>query len=187
MVNVDVSKVRSVEKIYSDVLTEMDENNLTLLDEFNQLYDNWNDNRAEKMKSSFTLEKNRIIRLLDDIRNQYKIYQYIDKSYSIYGNKISCNLDNYTYIMDKIDIVIEQLKFVRDQYRDLGDISFYAKAYLIYDEMEVLDDLISHFINLKSEIKEKFKYVEDVEKNITDLVDNNNIEVFVANNYESEE
>ena len=187
MVNVNVDNLKSITSEYSNTLKKEKENNSNIYKSFNELPKYWHDTHSEKMASSYNTEKQRIIRLTEDIEKQLEIYKYLENSYSVLGNKIMCDKDNVSYVLSKLDIVIDQLDYVKYQYDNLGDISFYPRAYLIYNEREEVVRLKNSFIGIKNSIQNEFKYVDDIEKAVSDMVDKCSVEQFIANNYECED
>lgn len=187
MINVNVEKLKSAQTEYSNALKREKLNNNSIFQGFNNLTKYWHDTHIDKMSSNYNSEKQRIIRLAEDIGKQIEIYKYLVDSYSVLGNNIMCDKDNASYIISKIDIVIDQLDYVKYQYDNLGDISFYPRAYLIYNERDEVSSLKNSFVSIKNNIQNKFKYIDDVEKNVSSLVDQSTVEQFIANNYECEE
>ena len=187
MINVNVSKLKNVVNEYNNILKKEDNNNANIIQAFTSLSKNWKDERSSNMLSNFNTEKNRIIRLMDDMNKQLNIYSYLEGSFNIFGNKIMCDIDNVSYVYSKLDIIIDQLSYIKALYNNLGDISFYPGAYIIYNQRDEVSNLLTSFKSLKSTIQKEFKYISEIEKNVSDMVDKNQVEVFVCNNYESEE
>ena len=66
-------------------------------------------------------------------------------------------------------------------------IKWFIKSLILSLILLYLINFIGSFINIKNNIQNKFKYVDDIEKNVASLVDQTTVEQFIANNYECEE
>lgn len=186
MVEVDINKIKNVISGYSEIIKQLEEDNNVLINEFNEMQKYWNDQNRIKLSTSFNLEKKRILNLEQNIKDQLKVYRYIEENYAKIGKKVKCNLDNQKLLINKLDNVIDKVKSIIDDYDNLGSISFYSRAYLIRNQEYELQKILDSLEVLKSELNNKFSQINNIEKQLSGVLPNMKVEYFVANNYESE-
>ena len=187
MVEIDIKKIKNVISDYNDIIEELEEDNTILINKFNELQNYWNDQNRIKLSTNFKYEKQRILNLENNIKEQQKVYKTIESNYEKIGNKIKCNLDNQDLLNNKIDIVIDKISSIINEYNNLGDISFYSKSYLIYNQKDNMKDSLSILKKLKTELNNKLSQIRDIEQQISELLSTIKVENIIANNYESED
>lgn len=187
MVEVDLLKLSSVVENYRDILKKIDNNNTDIIFNFNQIAKNWHDYRSIRMQSNFALEKARIIRLYDNIKDQAAIYETLYKEYKLLGKKIKCNLDNKDFINDKINNIIQLVNTIINQYNNLGNISFYDRSYIVNNNKKEMNKILRSIKNVKSKINDKYRRIEEIEKIVSERISYIEVERFVLNNYEGED
>ncbi len=186
MVEVDLKKIRSVISNYSDILKQLEDNNTVIIHKFDELSRFWNDHNRVNLSSSFNMERQRILRLEGNVKAQQAIYKYLEKEYEKIGRKVKCNLDSRDLLNSKLDSIIKKIENIIDRYDNLGDISFYSRAYLIYEQKKEMKVALNSFKTIKKDLNKKFKQISNIEKQVSDLLNAIKVETFVANNYESE-
>ena len=187
MVNVDVPKLREIKIEFDKVIENTEKNDNNVVHYFNELSELWQDNNSVRLYDSFNAEKNKYSLLLNDMKKYSNIYSTLIDGYGFFGNKIKCDESNSSYVLYKIDVIIEQLKYLNVLYDNIGDISFYHNSGLIYDEKEQINSMLDFFTNLRNNIDSDIKSIINIEKNVSDLLENVSIEKFIVNNYECEE
>lgn len=187
MIEVNISNLEEIISNYNEIIKKIEENNSNIIQNFNDLSKNWKDEKNQRLTSNFNLEKHRIIKLEDNVKEQLSVYKYIEAGYKELGNKIKCNLNSRDLINSKLDDIINTLNVILSQYNSLGDISFYPKANIIYNQKKEIRTVLTSFNNIKENINSKFDKVEEIEKTVAEYVSKFNIETFILNNYEGEE
>lgn len=186
MIEVNIEKLNDLLVSYDNFIKQLDDNNFELISEFNIIKKYWHDQRCINMYSSFELEKNRIIKNVDNIKKQEDLYRYIMTEYKSLGNKIRCDLDKKDTVIEKINLVIENLNTIIGQYNNIGDIGFYRGAHKIRSQKKKLQNVLDSFNNMKDELIEKYHEISEIESNIQEKLTDLKIECFSYNNYESE-
>lgn len=181
MINVNASQIKKIADEFDITFKDEEKNSSKTIHEIESLKNNWNDEHIIPYFDSFQTEKGRIIRLNDGICKQKSLYRYVYNRYIRLGNNIKCNLDGIDYVNYWLDVIIDQLEFVISQYRDLGDISWFPKSYLIYNEWDKLYYIRESFINIKNSINYNFNYVRETENGIHNLNSKIKIEKFKRN------
>ena len=117
MIEVNVLELKNILISYRDILKRIDSNNEDIIFNFNDLSKKWHDQKSIKLQGSIALEKGRIEKLSENIKNEYSIYYTLYKEYKKLGNKIKYSLDNKDYVKgrinmldDKIGMVVEKVK-----------------------------------------------------------------------------
>ncbi|MBR2678536.1 MAG: hypothetical protein IKE63_03880 [Bacilli bacterium] len=187
MVEIDLKKIRSIISNYNDILDQLKDNNTDVIHQFNELTKVWNDQKRLRLTSNFNLEQRRILRLENNVIQQINIYKYLEKEYEKIGRKVKCNLDARDLLNEKLDRIINKLNSIINNYENIGNISFYSRAYLIYNQKRDMKSILKSFENIKKDLNNKFEQIEDVEKQVSEALSSVKVETFVANNYESED
>jgi len=186
MIEVDINKLNDLLAAYDNYLKQLDKNNLEIITEFNEIRNFWHDQKCINMYSSFELEKKRIIRNAENIKKQEKVYSYIVQKYKKYGQQLRLNMTRVDNVIDKMNEVIKDLKWMIDRYENLGYIDFYPRAYLIRQQRKSLSHILSSYEDMKDDFVTKKNDIKEIENSIQEMASANNIENFSYNNYESE-
>lgn len=186
MIEVDIDKIKSIINNYENIIKKIEQNNTDIIRNFDLLTRTWKDTRINNMTTSFNLEKQRIIRLENNIKDELSIYKLIEIGYEKLGTKIKCNLDSKDLINNKLDNIISTLSDIIYAFNNLGDISFYPRANLIYSSRNEIENILELFKAIKENINDKFTTIIEIEKNISEKLNSIRIEKFILNNYESE-
>ena len=75
-------------------------------------------------------------KLLTSLRSHLNLYKYVYNNYQTIGEKISCDITQKDFNIEKINNNILNLEKIINKYNNLGDISFYNKSSFIKNEQE---------------------------------------------------
>ena len=185
MIEVDISKLTDLIESYEEYIRQMDKNNLELIEEFNAIRQFWHDQKCINMYSSFELEKKRIIKNAENIKSIENIYKFIRHKYKQFGTKLTFNTKKYDKVIEKIDKVRNELKWILNRYDNL-DYNFYPKANIINNQKNSLSNLLDSFDEIREDIVNNYKTIKNIENEVQEMSSSLNIELFSFNNYESE-
>lgn len=186
MIEVDVSILNDLIKSYSSTLKKIEQNNTDIIHNFNELNKYWQDTNISKLKSSSNLEEQRMLKLEEDIKLQLDFYSYVSIEYKKIGDKIKCNLEARDLIDNKIGNIIDLINNILNQYNDLGDISFFDRAYQVENQRNEVSCLLETFKDIRSNIYNKFETIKNIEATLEDRLKDVEVQMFLLNNYESE-
>lgn len=85
MIEVRVKELEVIVNKYNNILEQLNENNTDLFGCFTDISKYWNDDRKNNFYTSYKLEKNRIIKLTDNIKAVKEVYEYLYNEYSAFG------------------------------------------------------------------------------------------------------
>lgn len=187
MLEVDLKKLRGVISDYKNILDQLENNNTDIIYQFNELTKYWQDQKMISLTSSFNLEKRRVLNLERNVKQQLNIYRYLENEYEKIGRKVKCNLDSKDLLNDKLDSIINKINSIINRYDNLGDISFYSRAYLIREQKKEMKSVLNSFKTIKKDINNKFSKIEDIENQVAAALENIKVETFAVNHYEGEE
>ena len=185
MIEVDINKLNDLIESYEELIKQIDKNNEDIVAEFYNIKKYWHDQKCINMYSSFELEKKRIIKNAENIKKQENIYKYIKQQYKVFGEKIKINLGKYDKIIEKINLVKSDIKWLIERYHNL-DKDFYPRDYVLNNQCAKLERMKDSLDNIKEKIKNDYNKMNNIESNIQEMISNNRIENFSFNNYESE-
>jgi len=186
MIEVDTTLLKDLVKSYSIALKKLEQNNTDIIHNFNELNKYWQDNDITRLNSSSQLEIQRMLKLEDNIRLQLDFYSYLEIEYKKIGNTIKCNLENRNLIDSKIGNIIDQINDILEQYNNLGDISFYDRAYVIENQKSEMYNLLNTYNSIRSNINNKFETIKIIETSLSERLEDVEIQMFLLNNYEGE-
>ena len=186
MIDVDISLLRDLIKSYSNTLKKLEQNNTDIIHNFNELGKYWQDTNILKLKESSNLETQRMLKLEENIKLQLDFYSYVSIEYKRIGEKIKCNLESRDLIDSKIGSIIDLINTIINQYNELGDISYYDRAYIIENQKEEMNNLLESFKEIRSNIYDKYEDIKNIETSLEDRLKDVDIQMFLLNNYESE-
>lgn len=187
MIEVNLKEIRKIVLNYNDVLKKIEDNNTAIIHNFTDLNNHWHDQRMINMNTSFNTEKQRILKLENNVKKQIKVYKTIEKGYEKIGRKVKCNLEAQELLNRKIDTVISELEDIVSDYDSLGSISFYPRAYMIYNQKRELEIALSSFKGIKKKMNNKFKQIKEIERSVNTALSELKVEVIIPNNYERNE
>ncbi len=187
MIEVRVKELETIVNKYNCILDQINENNTNLFGCFTDISKYWNDDRKINLYTSYKLEKNRIIKLTDNIKEVKEVYEYLYNAYSTFGEVIKCNLDSKDNIIYKLDKIINQIQNLIYQYDNLGDISSYYNSHKIYTQKSKLLDILDTYKTIKSKITADYDSIKEIETEAQDKLNKISIETFNLNKYERNE
>lgn len=187
MIEVRVKELETIVNKYNCILDQINENNTNLFGCFTDISKYWNDDRKINLYTSYKLEKNRIIKLTDNIKEVKEVYEYLYNEYSTFGEVIKCNLDSKDNIIYKLDKIINQIQNLIYQYDNLGDISSYYNSHKIYTQKSKLLDILDTYKTIKSKITADYDSIKEIETEAQDKLNKISIETFNLNKYEGNE
>mgnify|MGYP002855346674 CR=1 FL=1 len=186
MIDVNVEELNTLVETYEEIIKKIEENNNEIIQNFNDLTNHWKDERMIQLSSNFNLEKQRITHLENNVKEEQEIYKTLANEYKKLGNKIKCNTEGQNLINTKLDSIINLINSILYQYNSLGDISFYPRAYIIYNQRKEVQNILKSFKSIKEKINQKFNTIKEIEKTISERLNNLTVEKLIINNYESE-
>ncbi len=187
MIEVRVKELEVIVNKYNNILEQLNENNTDLFGCFTDISKYWNDDRKNNFYTSYKLEKNRIIKLTDNIKAVKEVYEYLYNEYSAFGEVIKCNLESKDNIIYKLDKIINKIQNLIYQYDNLGDISFYYNSHKVYTQKSKLLDMLNTYKTIKSKIIADYDSIKKIEKEAHDKLNQISIETFNLNKYEGNE
>lgn len=187
MIEVNIPTLKESILEYKEILKKIEENNADIIYNFEQLSKYWQDERINKLKTNFNIEKQKIINLESNIKTQLSIYNELETNYIKLGNKIKCNLNSKSTVLLKVDNIISIINKIITQYNNLGDISFYPRSYIIYNQKKDIYNILQDYKTIRKNITDTYNTIEEIEKNVSEKLNAITIEKINLNNYESEE
>ena len=172
MIEIDVVEL---EKLVSSLDSEISnyENNVNQINyQYKEIENHWYGKKSNdffKIYDDIALEQQK---LLTSLRSYLNLYRYIYNNYQTIGNKISCDLTQKDFNIEKINSSILNLEKIINKYNNLGDISFYNKNLIIKNEQDIIKKIKDYQqTNLKI-IKDKYNHIIGIEKEVKEQSEN---------------
>lgn len=166
MIEVNITELKNNINNLNGLIDEYEEIQLNL---FNQLKDsciNWQDGNSIAFDEKMYLEKQESNLLLQNLRNQKKIYNLIYDKYSELGNKIRCNLNNKTTLLKVIDNCYNQASQIINEFNLIDRSFYYYEQYSISNQREKIVDTRNKLSEIKTTTYEIYDKIEQIEEEI---------------------
>lgn len=187
MIEIDLKKLKSNISSYSELIESAEKNNTEIIHNFTELDNYWQDFRKNKLNASVNSEERDFLNLEKNLKQQLEIYKEIEQEYSKIGKNIKCNLNGQNTIDLRLNAIINKINNIITAYNNLGDISFYHRAYLIYNQKEKMQELLESFKQIRKNINNTFDEIKKIEAFVEKESKSIKIQNMLVNNYESEE
>lgn len=187
MINVDIALLKEFTRGYSDIIKKLEDSNKDIIHNLKELKKYWHDEKVINLSISSAYEIQRMLKLESDAKSQLEIYKYLENEYSKIGKKIKCNLEAKNVLDTKLVNIIDMINNIFNQYNDLGDISFYPKAYVIENQKNNLKELLDSFVSLKENLLNTFNTISSIENTVSDRLEEIEVQMFLFNNFEKED
>lgn len=172
MLEVDVKKIKEYNLLLSNLIQSYITNQQNLEFHYKDLLSHWINNKATTFFSkvdSNNIDNKKLINNLEDV---LKTSQLLVQNYEANGVYIECDLESKDYIVNKLDTYIQKLTTLYVNLNNLGDVSFYPKRKVLYNEKKNILNECHVFKDIKDKTKRTYSTIINIEKEIGNRLGN---------------
>ena len=166
MVKINVDEVKKYLDIITNLLSKYREKHEKIEFEYNNMVLNWKNNKAPVFFALINDNQLLNIKLICTLKSEIKVLSRVINKYLEIATKIECNLEQKDYLISKFDNVLNKIDNILTKFNELGDISFCSNKLNILNEKSKLKSDKANIESIKDKIKEKYSYIEQVEKDL---------------------
>lgn len=166
MVKINVDEVKKYLDIITNLLSKYREKHEKIEFEYNNMVLNWKNNKAPVFFALINDNQLLNIKLICTLESEIKVLSRVINKYLEIATKIECNLEQKDYLISKFDNVLNKIDNILTKFNELGDISFCSNKLNILNEKSKLKSDKANIESIKDKIKEKYSYIEQVEKDL---------------------
>ena len=166
MVKINVDEVKKYLDIITNLLSKYREKHEKIEFEYNNMVLNWKNNKAPVFFALINDNQLLNIKLICTLESEIKVLSRVINKYLEIATKIECNLEQKDYLISKFDNVLNKIDNILTKFNELGDISFCSNELNILNEKSKLKSDKANIESIKDKIKEKYSYIEQVEKDL---------------------
>lgn len=166
MVKINVDEVKKYLDIITNLLSKYREKHEKIEFEYNNMVLNWKNNKAPVFFALINDNQLLNIKLICTLESEIKVLSRVINKYLEIATKIECNLEQKDYLISKFDNVLNKIDNILTKFNELGDISFCSNKLNILNEKSKLKSDKANIESIKDKIKEKYSYIEHVEKDL---------------------
>lgn len=166
MVKINVEEVKKYLDIITNLLSKYREKHEKIEFEYNNMVLNWKNNKAPVFFALINDNQLLNIKLICTLESEIKVLSRVINKYLEIATKIECNLEQKDYLISKFDNILNKIDNILTKFNELGDISFCSNKLNILNEKSKLKSDKVNIESIKDKIKEKYSYIEQVEKDL---------------------
>ena len=166
MVKINVDEVKKYLDIITNLLSKYREKHEKIEFEYNNMVLNWKNNKAPVFFALINDNQLLNIKLICTLESEIKVLSRVINKYLEIAIKIECNLEQKDYLISKFDNILNKIDNILTKFNELGDISFCSNKLNILNEKSKLKSDKVNIDSIKDKIKEKYSYIEQVEKDL---------------------
>lgn len=166
MVKINVDEVKKYLDIITNLLSKYREKHEKIEFEYNNMVLNWKNNKAPVFFALINDNQLLNIKLICTLESEIKVLSRVINKYLEIAIKIECNLEQKDYLISKFDNILNKIDNILTKFNELGDISFCSNKLNILNEKSKLKSDKVNIESIKDKIKEKYSYIEQVEKDL---------------------
>lgn len=140
---------------------------------FNQLKDsciNWQDGNSIQFDNKIQLEKGESKLILESLKKQKDIYNYIYNKYNEIDKKIHCNLNNKNSVLFTIDNCYNETLNILDEFSRIDRSFYYEEQYSIFREKDRIIKIKNELYEIKISTEKMYDRIEGIEKEIKNKI-----------------
>ena len=172
MIEIDVVELEKLISGLENEISDYEKNVNQINFQYKEIKNHWSGKKSNdffKIYDDMALDQQK---LLTSLRSYLNLYKYVYNNYQTIGEKISCDITQKDFNIEKINNNILNLEKIINKYNNLGDISFYNKSSFIKNEQERIRKLKeTQQENLKI-IKDKYNHILGIEKEVKEQAEN---------------
>lgn len=174
---INILKIKSEIDKLNNLIEDYEVNYLNLYNEINKTSSLWQDNNAKKFFKNTDIEKRKTKQFIDEVNSIIDIYKFLVKKYEKIGKKISINIKAKDEVIAELNKYLNQLQNIINYYNKL-DLSFcLQERNILLAQNKKLKEEKQIINKIKEEIKAKYNYIEEIEKEINSKIMKINIEI----------
>ena len=166
MVKINVDEVKKYLDIITNLLSKYREKHEKIEFEYNNMVLNWKNNKAPVFFALINDNQLLNIKLICTLESEIKVLSRVINKYLEIAIKIEYNLEQKDYLISKFDNILNKIDNILTKFNELGDISFCSNKLNILNEKSKLKSDKVNIESIKDKIKEKYSYIEQVEKDL---------------------
>lgn len=182
MINVNSSEIEKELMYLNKLITEYEDNYLSLFRELNSSSLFWKDGKSELFFDTIPKEKIKNDNYYQEIKNVQNIYTYILEQYKKIGNKINIDLNYQEAILKRFDKIILELENIKSLYEHLDTSFCIEEKGIILNELKDITQIIEIIKDEKNRIKNLLEKIESIEMEISTQI--NKIKITYIKDYE---
>ena len=160
---ISVNEVKNLNSRLKTSISSYESKYLQYYNYLNQTQNDWYDTKSKEYFQTIEEDKTNDYNTLQEMKNIYKIYNYIAKSYEEIGNEIYYNPDIKEQINNILDDIIEECNIIINSYNDIG-ISNYSERSMLFNQKSIFMKMLEKAKRAKSKINSNITKIEKIEK-----------------------
>lgn len=150
---------------------------INLYNEFKKIQSVWISQKSNEFNNYILSEKQKVKQTIDDMKNVNNIYDYLVENYKILGDKIKFNINNKDKVIDKINNYQDKLVKIINKYNNINFKEYTEEEKMIIFQKEILLNNKENLENIKKQILDKLKKIEEIEKEVSLRISKIDIEI----------
>ena len=160
MLEIDLKEINKYILSLNNLIKECEEVELNLFKELDNSTTNWQDNKSLLLADNIISDKEETFFFIEKIKERHDILEYIYDSYIKIGNKIKCDINRKTKIINILNNILNEINV---SLKELSRLNYQIYIEKIQKELIVIEE---ELISIKAKIANLFNRINNFETSI---------------------
>ncbi len=160
MLEIDLKEINKYILSLNNLIKECEEVELNIFKELDNSTTNWQDNKSLLLADNIISDKEETFFFIEKIKERQDILEYIYNSYLKIGNKIKCDINRKTKIINILNNILNEVDV---SLKELGRLNY--QIYVEKVQRELID-IQEELITIKTKITNLFNRLNNFETSI---------------------